>query len=130
MIVKIEIFCFDDSKPNLSNSDPNRPFSHGSLPLHRACVCRLSSIVSLLLAHNADPTARDNKGRTALDRLGTVKIKKAHDKKIQRMREQFKAIRKLIEARLDELKNGDLEIDLDKITLSEPIPKLDTLKLD
>ena len=46
------------------------------------------------------------------------------------MREQFKAIRKLIEARLDELKNGDLEIDLDKITLSEPIPKLDTLKLD
>ena len=72
----------------------------------------------------------DNKGRSALDRLGSVKLKKAHDKKIQRMREEFRAIRKMIEARLDELKNGDIELDLDKISLSEPVPKIDTLKLD
>ena len=46
------------------------------------------------------------------------------------MREEFRAIRKMIEARLDELKNGDIELDLDKISLSEPVPKIDTLKLD
>ena len=57
----------------------------------------------LLLQHGANPAALDNKGRSALDRLGTVKVKKAHDKKIQRMREQFKVIRKMIEARLEEL---------------------------
>jgi len=111
-------------------ADPNRPFSHGSLPLHRACVCRLSNIVHLLLHHGANPAALDNKGRSALDRLGTVKLKKAHDNKIQRMREQFKVIRKMIEARLEELSQGEISLDLNKITLTEPVPQIDTLKLD
>ena len=73
-------------------------------------------VVEVLLEHGANPNERDTKNRTALSRLNLVK-KKRSGKKIERIHDEIRAIRKLVEQKIMELETGNLQVAINNISM-------------
>ena len=75
-------------------------------------------VVELLLELGANPNERDSKHRTPLSRLNLIKNKK-NEKKFEKIRENSRIIKKIIEQKIVELETGNLEIEIDKMKVNE-----------
>lgn len=117
-----------------SGADPNTQFSFGSRPLHRACSFRMVSSVKILLEMGANPTLKDNKNRDPMSRIRVLRSKNMSTKKSEKIRDDFNIMKKLIKQKLDEWDTGNIQNEIDKISILEDKPSdinnFDTLKLD